>query len=228
MTLFRNKYRVESARLSNWDYSTPGYYFVTICAYNRSCIFGDIINDIMRLNEYGKIVSYCINQIPGHCDNAEIDEQIVMPNHVHAIIRLLDSIHSRRDVACRGVACNASTCNVSTGITQNSVAKAEPIRNTSTGDDNQNKMSAISPKPDSLSTIVRSFKSAVTNRMHVARFMGDVWQPRFHDHIIRNDRELFAIRRYIKNNPANWKNDRNVIESTMPKTGKQPWFVFMG
>jgi putative transposase len=200
MTLFRNKFRVESTRLSNWDYSTSGYYFVTICAYERRCIFGDIVNDDMQLNEYGKIVSDCINQVPGHFNNSEIDEQIVMPNHVHAIIRLLDSIHSHRDFAC----------------------------NVSMGDDNQNKMSAISPKSDSLSTLVRSFKSAVTNRMHAARFMGDVWQPRFHDHIIRNDRELFAIRRYIKNNPANWKNDRNVIESTMPKTGKQPWFVFMG
>jgi putative transposase len=56
MTLFRNKFRVEPARLPKWDYSMFGYYFVTVCVYDRKCIFGNIIDDEMRLNEFGNIV----------------------------------------------------------------------------------------------------------------------------------------------------------------------------
>lgn len=69
-----------------------------------------------------------------------------------------------------------------------------------------NKMSDISPKKGSLSSVIRSFKSAVT------KFCNDnntefFWQPRFHDHIIRNEKELNNIRQYIIDNPKNWKHD---------------------
>jgi REP element-mobilizing transposase RayT len=178
-------------------------------------------DDIVRLNKYGEIMLDCIHQIPLHFKNAENDEWIVMPNHVHGIIRLLDSLHSRyrsrRDVACN-VSTKTNAINVST--------KTNAI-NVSTKNVNQNTMSVISPRSDSLSTIVRSFKSVVTNRIHAAGFNGDVWQPRFHDHIIRNDRELNAIRRYIKKNPANWNLDREIVETDETKFGKQPWVVHM-
>lgn len=66
-------------------------------------------------------------------------------------------------------------------------------------------------KPKSLSAIVRSYKSAVTKQINQLR--GEkrppVWQGRFHDRIIRNERELNAIRRYIRNNPANWTADQD-------------------
>jgi putative transposase len=74
------------------------------------------------------------------------------------------------------------------------------------------------------------YKSAVTKRINELRNTpgNPVWQSRFYDHLIRNDRELFAIRQYIRYNPANWDTDRNVIETQETKTGKQPWFVYMG
>ena len=56
MTLFDNKYRIESARREGWDYADNGYYFVTICTKDREHFFGEIENGEMILNEYGKIV----------------------------------------------------------------------------------------------------------------------------------------------------------------------------
>ena len=68
-------------------------------------------------------------------------------------------------------------------------------------------MADISPKPGSLSVIVRSYKSAVTKHAHRLGFQF-AWQPRFHDHIIRNQDEFERIRQYIINNPKNWNNDK--------------------
>jgi REP element-mobilizing transposase RayT len=68
---------------------------------------------------------------------------------------------------------------------------------------------SISPKSGSLSAIIRSYKSAVTNWCAKHGYDDFTWQPRFYDHIIRNDKSLNTIREYIRNNPAHWESDRN-------------------
>ena len=73
-------------RLSGYDYSSQGAYFVTICTYQRTCLFGEIINEQMQLNQFGQIVKDYWQQIPKHFPNVELDEFIVMPNHLHSII----------------------------------------------------------------------------------------------------------------------------------------------
>lgn len=75
-----------SIRLKEYDYSQPGEYFVTICTKNRECLFGDVMNGKMILNEYGKIAQQFWVEIPNHYPNIELDEFIVMPNHLHGII----------------------------------------------------------------------------------------------------------------------------------------------
>ena len=70
-------------------------------------------------------------------------------------------------------------------------------------------MSNISPKSGTLSTIVRSYKSAVTRSIRKHHHPKFEWQPRFYDHVIRNDQSLNKIRQYINLNPKNWKRDRN-------------------
>ena len=57
MTRYKNKYRIESARCSNWDYTSDGYYFVTICTHNRQCFFGDVIAGKMQLSDIGLIIA---------------------------------------------------------------------------------------------------------------------------------------------------------------------------
>jgi putative transposase len=90
MKKFQNKYRIESARLSSWDYSRPGSYFITICTKKRNHFFGEIINEIMHLNEIGLIADSGWRMIPGHYENMMLDEFVVMPNHIHGIIIIND------------------------------------------------------------------------------------------------------------------------------------------
>ena len=88
--LFKNKYRVTSTRLKEWDYSRPGLYSVTICTNDRICCFGEIKNGQVYLSEIGKIVFENWLNIPKHFNNAILDDWIIMPNHVHGIIIITD------------------------------------------------------------------------------------------------------------------------------------------
>ena len=86
--LFHNKYRIESARLQNWDYRWNAAYFITITAYKHQHFFGKIENKKMVLNKTGKIVSNYIDQIPKYNQNVFIDMSVVMPNHIHFVLGL--------------------------------------------------------------------------------------------------------------------------------------------
>ncbi|MBU0727337.1 transposase, partial [Patescibacteria group bacterium] len=92
MTLFQNKYRVESTRLPYWDYSSDGWYFVTICTKNREEHFGKIQNYFMGLSNIGCTAAKFWNEIPNHFPFTRLDEWVVMPNHVHGII-VIDKNH---------------------------------------------------------------------------------------------------------------------------------------
>lgn len=167
-------------RLRNFDYASDGWYFVTICTQNREFYFGEINDQHMVLTGIGEIARQLWTEIPAHFPMAELGEFVVMPNHVHGII----GIHHRRDVACRtDVACNIPT-------TKNQY------------------MASISPKPGTLSAMIRSYKSAVTKRCHDNHISNFGWQSRFHDHIIRNQEEFDRIERYIMENTANWETDK--------------------
>lgn len=86
MALYRQKYRIESARLKDWDYSSDGYYFITICTKNRVNYFGDIQNGIMGLNEIGLVTHNQWLRTMEIRDNVFLDEWVVMPNHFHGIV----------------------------------------------------------------------------------------------------------------------------------------------
>jgi len=76
----------KSIRLKNYDYGQQGAYDVTVCTRDQKEVFGDIINDEMVLNETGKIVEFTWMDLTQHNDNIELDEFIIMPNHIHGII----------------------------------------------------------------------------------------------------------------------------------------------
>ncbi len=76
-------------RLKGYDYSQAGVYFVTICVHNKACLLGNIVEGEMILSEHGEIVKECWNDLPNHYDSIELDEYIVMPNHVHGIIMII-------------------------------------------------------------------------------------------------------------------------------------------
>ena len=91
MDKFRNKYRIESARLKNWDYASCGMYFVTVCSKDRINWFGEIINGGMSLSEIGKITEKYWLKISRYHPFVELDQHIVMPNHIHGIINIVET-----------------------------------------------------------------------------------------------------------------------------------------
>ncbi len=80
----------KSIRLQKYDYSQSGLYFITICVKNKECLFGTISDGIMKLNDAGNIANNCWVQIPEHFPNAKLHAHVIMPNHVHGIIELVD------------------------------------------------------------------------------------------------------------------------------------------
>lgn len=91
-SLFRNKYRIESARLPGFDYFAPGKYFITICTKNRIPCFGEIRNNKMSLSDTGVIARDLWLAIPSHFPSALLDEFIIMPDHIHGIIIIKSSV----------------------------------------------------------------------------------------------------------------------------------------
>ena len=85
-SLFRNRFRNESSRLPEYDYSKSGAYFITICTTNHECSFGEIIDHQMVLSESGKIAFQKWFEIQHHFPFVILDEFVVMPNHIHGII----------------------------------------------------------------------------------------------------------------------------------------------
>ena len=80
------EYNRHSIRLKNFDYSQPGFYFVTICVQNRQCLFGDIKNGELKLNDVGKMIKKCWEQMTILFPVLSINEFVVMPDHFHAIV----------------------------------------------------------------------------------------------------------------------------------------------
>jgi putative transposase len=90
-----NKYNPQihhrrSIRLKYYDYNQAGAYFVTICVQNRECLFGNITNQNLQLNQYGQIIDRIWHHLPNHFDNLEIDAAVIMPNHFHGILLITD------------------------------------------------------------------------------------------------------------------------------------------
>lgn len=86
MTLYQNKYRVESARYPGWDYRARGWYFVTICSHLKTHLFGEVVCGQMRFSQIGAIAESELRSLNSHYNNVEVNTHVVMPNHVHVII----------------------------------------------------------------------------------------------------------------------------------------------
>jgi putative transposase len=107
MTYDKNKYNRRSIRLKEYDYASPGWYFVTICTHQQNCLFGDIQNGKMVFSPIGKIAQEFWLEIPSHFKNIELDEFVIMPNHIHGVIIINDN--GWDNGKCRGVRSNAPT-----------------------------------------------------------------------------------------------------------------------
>ena len=89
-------YKRKQIRLKKYDYSDAGWYFVTICIQDTKCLLGDIINNQMNLNGFGNVINQYWLNIPNHFNNVELDEYVIMPNHIHGIIVIRNSLVGAR------------------------------------------------------------------------------------------------------------------------------------
>ncbi len=156
----------KSPRLKGYDYSLAGAYFVTVCSYQRRYLFGYIQNRIMILNDLGHVVEAQLMNLPNHWNGVDLDLFVVMPNHIHAIIIIVE--HSQTDAQKR---------------------------------------------VPTLGKIVGNFKAGVTRIASLQGLLvddadsGKIWQGRYHDHIIRDERSMNQIQEYVANNPSRWEQD---------------------
>lgn len=184
MTYDPTRHHRRSIRLKGYDYTQPGAYFVTICTHERTCLFGEVVDGVMVLNAWGEIVReewFRTARLRPYVVLHE-DEFVVMPNHVHGIIWIVDAVGANRRFA--------------------PTTRVAPTRGTPTP--------PAGPDAGSLGAIIGQFKSAVTKHINAHRGTpgAPVWQRNYYEHIIRNEQALNAIRRYIAENPLRWHLDR--------------------
>ena len=197
MTYDRDRHHRRSIRLNGYDYASPGAYFVTICTRHRQTFFDR--------PEIRHAAETCWLAIPEHVSGVALDEWVVMPNHIHGIIVIVehaaskDAAANNTDHPGRGVQLNAPTAKID-GMTSHTLP---PSRTAGTP------YSAMSPRRNTLSVMVRTYKAAVTTSCRNADHADFSWQRNYYEHIVRNRAELDAIRRYIRDNPAQWAFDRD-------------------
>jgi putative transposase len=188
-----NIHHRRSIRLPGYDYSQAGAYFVTICVYQRQCLFGEIIDGQMILNQYGTIVADTYQWLCQRYPYLHTDEWIVMPNHFHVIMVITDK-------PCRGVSRNAPTIN---------------HRHTDHTINQRHTDHTINPhnpptKRKSLGRLIGAFKTVSTKKINILRDTPGIplWQRNYYEHIIRNEDGMDKIRQYIINNPLSWEIDQ--------------------
>ena len=167
------KRRRRSIRLRDYDYSTPGAYFVTICTRNRACMLGYAANGEMRLSEAGQAAQAVWEKLPRHYPHVQLDAWVIMPNHVHGIIVLL----AGADVdACGG--------SVEAGF--------KPAPTNAPTPANADSGAARHGLPE----VVRAFKTFSARRINDLTGARGVpfWQRSYYEHVIRDKASLDRIR----------------------------------
>lgn len=147
-----------SIRFQNQDYSRVDLYFVTVCVQGREHLLSEIVDGKVVLSPAGRIVDWAWNDLPKHYPHVRLDAFVVMPNHVHGVLEIME---------------------------------------------------ADLPRRHALPEVMRAFKSFSARRIN--RRQGTpgapVWQRTYYDRILRDTRELEAVRRYIAENPTSWHED---------------------
>jgi putative transposase len=205
-----------SIRLKGFDYSRPGYYFITLCCYSRECLFGEINEGKMMLNEYGKIARDEWVQSANIRREIELDEFVIMPNHFHAIVKIID-IENRcdrrgdRPVAPTEISQQQPVAPTEISqqqpVAPTEISKQPPVAPTEISQ--QSLVAPTGPKPESIGSLIAGFKSSVTTKINQLRNKpGEpVWQRNYYERIIRDDKSLKIVRYYIVNNPYRWRLD---------------------
>jgi len=187
-----------SIRLSGFDYAQAAVYFVTICTHENRCVLGRVVGDAIVLSASGEVAQACWCAIREHSPDVFLDEFALMPNHLHGLLALGVASPAKRDTPYR----------------------VDPLLPSSR---------TVTPtpalQPDSVSALMGSFKSAVTRQVNRAKGTpgAPLWHRNYYERIVRDDKELKAVREYIRGNPIRWSLDR-LNPNSLPKTQDVlPW-----
>jgi len=176
-----------SIRLPGFDYTQPGIYFVTIVVHQRENLLGKIMHGHTQLSLIGQMVEICWRGLPKTFE-VELDEFVIMPNHLHGIIVIPDGNRGKFN---QGKASGDRSNNLSTAI----LPDALPLpHGTVSG---------------SFNAVIQNFKSVSTRRINTFRHTPGtpLWQRNYYERIIRSQPGLDAVRSYIQANPDHWELD---------------------
>jgi REP element-mobilizing transposase RayT len=199
----------KSIRLEGYDYSHEGLYFVTIDLESKKNLLWKEI-DKFQLNEIGRLMEKCWLDLEKRF-NVELDEYIIMPNHFHGIIKILENneIGNMDRAATRA----ARTQNAIIFNSKNVGAGFMPAQNTNMMPAQNVKNISIQNmknifNQNNLGNIIGTFKSIFVweyiknvKNNDWPRFFKRLWQRDYYERIIRNEVEYLRIKQYIKNNP---------------------------
>ncbi|MFN5620224.1 MAG: transposase [Flavobacteriales bacterium] len=193
----RAKYGRQSHRMQSWDYSKPGYYFVTMVVRNRRHAFGEIRDGVMHKTPLGEFVEQSWLSTPTlrPTINLWLGDFVVMPDHFHAILFIGSNVHNEH-----------LTYDPDKGrISLESI------------DDLLRQKNGLRTQSNNLASVIRGFKGAVTTE---ARRQGVPfeWVSRYHDSIVRSAGDLLFVRRYIRSNAENWWFKAHAMLKSAPTT----------
>ncbi len=184
-----NLHHRRSIRLKSYDYTQAGEYFLTLCIQNRECVLGRIENEEVKLSDFGEIVKEEWLRTALLRSDVELDEFIIMPNHMHAIIAL-----------CRGTSRDE----------RKGVPLKERVSRKGELQFAPTKTSTPFRSPSgTVGAIVRGFKIATTKQVNELRGTPGMrlWQRNYYEHVIRDEKDLERIREYVRLNPTRWPQD---------------------
>lgn len=174
-----------SIRLKGYDYSQSGLYYITLSVKNMVCMFGEIVDHQMILNDAGRMIEKWFHELENKYPDIKCGEFVVMPNHFHCIIE-----------------------NNGNG---NPNMKEKTGTTWKMGEEGEEGEHVGSP----VRSVVQWFKTMTTNEyirgvktMGWKRFDGKLWHINYWEHIIRTQQSFDSISSYILENPKNWNTDR--------------------
>ncbi|MDD4990772.1 MAG: transposase [Paludibacter sp.] len=210
-----------SIRLKGYDYSQEGLYFITICVQNRECLFGDIVDGKIKLNDSGKLIEKQWLALPDRFHNVQLHEFVVMPDHFHAILEIVPSVGAYpcgRPLSdddgrpklngVDGQPLNNAVESKSDDVSSFGHADTPiEINNNSLCGQPQGHAPTVA-KRKTVCDMMDAFKSITTveyirgvKTMGWTPFNGKLWQRNYYEHIIRDYDAFVRISEYIRENP---------------------------
>ena len=207
-----------SIRLNGYDYSQSGLYLITICTQDRLCLFGEIENGEMILNDAGNMADKWWYELKHKYQNMKLHEQIVMPNHFHGIIEIDNAITHTDPIPVGAKICVCPEKGQAHGQGQpGQTHRSAPTTVDNDSDNGTRRGGPVCPPlfaGPPLHAMVQWFKTMTTNEYirgvkqnNWPRFNKKLWQRNYYEHIIRSEKSYLQILDYIRTNPMKWHED---------------------